>query len=210
MKIAILGAGNVGGTLAKAWARLGHTIILGVRVPAGEKARAVIQEAGGNVKATTLKDAASQAEVVLLATSWNGAQDALRAAGDLSGKILIDTTNAFKEGMTSLMVGGSTSGGEQVAAWAPGARVVKAFNHIGVGVMANTTFGSEKASLFICGDDAGAKQVVAGLASQLGFDVVDAGALWLARYIEPLAGLWVSMAYVKGMGPNIAFKMLKR
>jgi predicted dinucleotide-binding enzyme len=92
----------------------------------------------------------------------------------------------------------------------PGAKVVKAFNTTGAGNMANPRFGGEAASMFICGDDAAAKKTVASLAEALGFEAVDAGSLSQARLLEPLAMLWISMAYGFGRGPNIAFKLLRR
>ena len=107
-------------------------------------------------------------------------------------------------------MGFTTSVAEQIAAAVSGARVVKAFNSTGAGNMDNPDYDGMAASMFICGDDAPAKQVVAQLAQELGFDVVDAGGLTVARYLEPLAFLWVNQAYVQGEGPNIAFKLLRR
>jgi hypothetical protein len=92
-----------------------------------------------------------------------------------------------------------------VARWAPGARVVKAFNTTGAGNMADPRFGNEHATMFMCGDDAAAKRTVGTLAEALGFEAVDAGPLRQARLLEPLAMLWISLAYAAGHGPNIAF-----
>ncbi len=108
------------------------------------------------------------------------------------------------------MVGHTTSAGEQVAAWAAGAHVVKAFNSTGAGNMAAPDYGGQKPTMLICGDDAAAKQVVTRLAEELGFEAVDAGPITAARYLEPLAMLWITLAYVRGFGPDIAFKLLKR
>ena len=97
-----------------------------------------------------------------------------------------------------------------MARWAAGAKVVKAFNTIGAQHMANPRFGGQSASMFICGDDAAAKKTVATLAEALGFEPVDAGPLTQARLLEPLAMLWISMAYAYGHGANIAFRLLRR
>lgn len=210
MKIAIIGAGNVGGTLGKAWAAKGHDIIFGVRDPQAAKVQEVVKATGGRTRATTVKDAAAQAEVVLLATPWGATQDAIKAAGPLAGKVVIDATNPLKPDFSGLALGYTTSAGEEVARWAPGAKVVKAFNSIGAQHMANPRFGGQSASMFICGDDATAKKTVAGLAEALGFDPVDAGPLTQARLLEPLAMLWISLAYAYGHGVDIAFKLLRR
>src|SRR5262249_48773928 len=95
----------------------------------------------------------------------------------------------------------------EVARWAPGARVVKAFNTIGAQHMTDPRVGGERASMFLCGDDADARRIVAQLAETLGFEPVDAGPLRQARLLEPLALLWISLAYAHGQGPDIAFKL---
>jgi predicted dinucleotide-binding enzyme len=97
-----------------------------------------------------------------------------------------------------------------VATWAPGARVVKVFNTTGANNMANPDFGGIAATMFYCGDDAEAKAAAARLAADLGFDPVDAGNLEQARLLEPLALLWIRLAYVQKQGREIAFKLLRR
>jgi predicted dinucleotide-binding enzyme len=208
LKIAILGAGNVGSALGTRWARLGHTVTFGVRDPYAGKVQALLIAAGGNASATAVAGAATGAEVVALATSWAGAADALSQAGDLSGKVLIDCTNPFVDG--ALALGHTSSGAERVAGWAPEARVVKAFNTTGSGNMLDADYQGTRPTMFLCGDDAGAKTVTAGLAQELGFEPCDCGPLTVARYLEPMAGLWVQLAYREGLGKDIAFKLLRR
>ena len=210
MKIAIIGAGNVGGTLGKRWAAKGHQIFFGTREPQSPKIRTLLQSMGSNAKAVNVNEAAPSAEVVVVATSWPAAEDALRMAGNLNGKVLVDCTNPLSSDLSGLLLGHTTSAAEQIAKWAPGARVVKAFNTTGAGNMLNPQFGSEKASMFICGSDTTAKTTVAHLAEELGFDVVDAGPLVNARLLEPLAMLWINLAYQQRMGTNIAIKLLRR
>jgi predicted dinucleotide-binding enzyme len=137
-------------------------------------------------------------------------QDAIKAAGDLAGKILVDATNPVKPDLSGLALGHTTSAAEQVARRAPGARVVKAFNTTGAGNMANPRFGGVAASMFLCGDDSAAKRTVAGLAEALGFEPVDVGPLAQARLLEAVAMLWISMAVAFGYGTDIAFKLLRR
>ena len=210
MKIGIIGAGSVGGTLGKAWAAKGHDIVFGVRDPHAKNVQDAVKATAGKARAASVKEATAQAEVVVLAIPWGATQDAIKAAGNLGGKIVIDATNPLKPDLSGLALGHTTSAGEEVARWAAGAKVVKAFNTIGAQHMANPRFGGQSASMFICGDDAAAKKTVATLAEALGFEPVDAGPLTQARLLEPLAMLWISMAYAYGHGANIAFRLLRR
>ncbi|HEV2500865.1 MAG TPA: NADPH-dependent F420 reductase [Terriglobia bacterium] len=211
MKIAIMGAGNVGGALGKLWAAKGHQVMFGVPDPQGAKTQGLIKSIGKQAQAGSVKDAASFGEVIVLATPWPATQDAVRSAGDLAGKVVIDCTNPLAADLSGLLVGTTNSAGEEVARWAKGAKVVKAFNTIGADNFGNPKFGSEAASMFICGDDAAAKSLVGGLAAELEFDVMDVGPLTTARLLEPLAMLWIHLALKQGWGPTgHAFKMLRR
>lgn len=210
MRITILGSGNVGGTLGRRWAQIGHEVIFGVRDPESEKARALVAEGLGKVSVVPIRDAAASSRVVVLAVPWPAARRALEAAGDLTGRILVDCTNPVKEGLAGLSLGPVESAAEQIAQWCPGALVVKGFSTTGAGNMANPQYGRDRAGMFVCGDDERAKAVVSKLASELGLEVVDTGSLSTARYLEPLAMLWIHLAYNRGMGTDIAFKLLKR
>jgi len=191
LKIGVLGAGNVGGALGKAWAAKGHQVVFGKR---GE----------------SNAEAASGVDVIVLSVPWGAAQDAIRAAGDLTGKILVDCTNPLSSDLQGLVVGTTTSAAEQVAAWAPGAKVVKAFNTIGAFNFGNAQFGSQRADGFYCGDDSGAKQKVSTLIQDAGMDPVDVGPLRNARWLEAMAMLWIDLAVNQKQGPNHAFKLLRR
>jgi NADPH-dependent F420 reductase len=214
MKIAVIGAGNVGGTLGKRWAGAGHEVAFGARDPAEAKVAALVRESGPIARAASVPEAARGADVVVLSVPWDSAQAALAAAGDLRGRILIDATNPVPltpEGLRQgLVIGHTTSGGEQVARWAEGARVVKAFNTTGWQNMADPVYGSQGLSMLLCGDDAEAKKVVADLARQLGFEPVDVGPLRSARYLEAVALLWIDMAVLQGFGTNFGFRVVKR
>jgi predicted dinucleotide-binding enzyme len=211
MKIAIIGAGNVGGTLGKLWAQKGHEVVFGVRDPKDPKVQDQVKLAGRNSRAASVKEAASFGEVVVLATPWEAAQEAIQSAGSLAGKTLIDCINPLKPDLSGLAIGTNNSAGEEVARWATGAKVVKAFNTIGAPNFGNPKFGSESASMFICGNDPGAKATVTQLAADLGFEVVDAGPLGAARWLEALAMLWIHLAVKQGFGPTgHAFRLLRR
>ena len=210
MRIGIIGAGNVGGTLGRAWAQKRHEVMFGVRQPKAPKTRTLLEQTGGGTTAGTVAEAAAHGSVVVLATPWNATRDALRSAGDLTGKILLDCTNPLKADQSGLEIGYTTSGGEQVAAWAKGARVVKIFNTTGFENMADPKYGGEAITMFFVADHAGAKGVAAQLARDLGFDPVDAGPLANARLLEPLAMLWMHLAFSQKQGTAIAFKVLRR
>jgi predicted dinucleotide-binding enzyme len=210
MKIGIIGSGNVGGALGRRWAAAGHEILFSSRNPSSGAMQAVVAEAGPTARAASPGEAAAEGEIVLLATPWNATRDAIRGAGSLEGKVLIDATNPLLPNLAGLEMGTTTSGGEQVAGWAPGARVVKAFNTIGANIMADPGFGDSRPVLFYCGDDKAAKQKVHQLAAEIGFDAHDAGPLRQARLLEPFALLWISLALEHGYGREIAFRFLRR
>ena len=172
----------------------------------------LLNGASGTVRAAAIGEAVKDASVVVLATPWEGAQSALQAAGSLNGKILIDATNPLAVGAEGLrlVLGHTTSAGEQVASWATGARVVKAFNTTGAKNMADPKLGSQSASMFVCGDDAEARSTVMKLAEELGFEAVDCGPLAAARYLEPMAMLWIHLCVGLGRGPDFAFKIVRR
>ena len=170
----------------------------------------LVAKAGATARAATVPEAAASSDVLLLATPWSAAQEALAGAGDLSGKVLLDATNPLSADFSALTIGTTTSAGEQVARWASGARVVKILNTVGFNIMDNPQFGHDQPVMFYCGDDAEAKRIAAQLASELGFAPIDAGPLTQARLLEPFALLWISLALVYGQGREIAFKLLRR
>jgi 8-hydroxy-5-deazaflavin:NADPH oxidoreductase len=210
VNIAIIGAGNVGGTLGRAWAKAGHDVCFGVRNPQDDKTRQLVQSAGATARAGTVAEAAAFGEVVVLATPWGGTEAAIRSAGDLGGKTVIDCTNPVKPDISGLEIGFSTSGAEQVAEWATGAKVFKAFNTTGAGNMADPVIQGVRTVMFVCGDDEAAKPTVLRLVADVGFDVVDAGKLAIARLLEPFAMLWIHLAIARSMGTNFGFALLRR
>ena len=208
MKIGIIGTGNMGKGLGKILAEKNHEIMFGSRDPVNVLKLA--NSFGSNVSGGTYADAAQFGEVVVLAVPWSSVREIIEVAGDLNGKILVDCTNAVAPHLGGLLIGHTTSAAEKIAKWAEGARVVKAFNSLGSENLTKLEFGTQNASTFICGDDLKAKSIVRDLGVEIGFDVVDAGPLSNARLIEPLAMLWIELAYKQGMGTDIAFKLLRR
>src|ERR1041385_1037272 len=212
MKIAIIGAGNVGGALGANWAQKGHDIVFGVRDPKAEKTQAVVAKAGGKAKAASPAEAAASADVIVLSTPWPATEAAVRSMGSLKGKIVLDATNPLTRGPDGLAleIGHSISAGEKVQGWAAGASVFKTLNTTGFGNMANPVFKGVKSVMFVAGDDATAKPKVMALVDDLGFEVIDAGPLRNARLLEAHAMLWIDLALVRGQGRDFAFGILRR
>lgn len=210
MKIAIFGAGGVGGTLGTAWVAKGHEIFFGVPNPTSDKTQSLLQKIGSHAQAGTVDQASAFSDVIVLATPWAATESAIKDAGDLSGKTIIDCTNPLKADFSGLLVGFTDSGAEQVAQWAVGANVVKTLNQTGYENMAEPIYGGQPTVMFVCGDEENAKATALTLVADLGFDAVDAGGLEMARFVEPLAMLWISLVYRQGLGRNIAFALMRR
>ena len=208
MKIGIFGAGDVGGTLGKRWRQKGHEIMFGVRNLQSRNIQKLIQM-DENFKVGDIREASAFGDVIVFAIPWTAVEETILSAGNLSGKILIDPTNPLTQDLKRLALD-DISVAEKIAKLANTTAVVKAFNAIGARTLNNPIFDSERADLFICGDDIHAKRVVEELATDIGFDVVDVGPLVNARMLEQLALLWIQLALRQQMGPNIAFKLLRR
>ncbi|MGH2447782.1 MAG: NADPH-dependent F420 reductase [Chloroflexota bacterium] len=180
--------------------------------PDAPKHGALLARTDGAARMATVAEAAEAGEVVVLATPWEAVPAALAAAGPMVGKILFDCTNplVMKDGHLSLALGFTTSAGEKVALWAPGARVVKVFNTVGYDVMENPRFGERAASMLYASDDFDAKVKAEYLARDLGFEPIDAGPLVNARLLEPLAMTWIWLAMQGGVGRSFAFGLLCR
>ena len=213
MKLAIIGAGNVGGALGTASAqKAGHEICFGVRDPKADKTQALLRAIGAKARAGTAAEAAAFADIIVLAMPWPAAETAIRAMGSLKGKVILDATNPLTRGPDgiSLEIGHSISAGEKVQGWAAGASVFKTLNTTGFGNMANPVFNGVKSVMFVAGDDAANKPKVIDLVGQLGFDVVDAGPLRNARLLEAHAMLWIDLALARGQGRDFAFAIVRR
>ena len=207
MKIAVVGAGNVGKALGSGWAGKGHAVVYGVRDPGSPKLADIDR---ARTPVLSVAQAAAEADVVVLATPWAATQDAVAACGSLAGKVVLDTTNPISAGFSGMDRPEGKSGGELVAGWAVGAKVVKVFNTTGFNNMANPVYGDARSMMLYCGEDAGAKDVARQLCADLGFDPVDAGPMENARYTEALAWVWIWLAIKGGQGRDMAFTMAKR
>jgi NADPH-dependent F420 reductase len=202
-RIAVLGAGNVGGALARLWSEAGHAVSVAVREGSAAK-----QIAG--VHTGPAKEIAGSAEVVVLAVPWASAEEALASCGDVSGKVVIDCTNPVMPALEGLEFGTTTSAAEKLQKFAPRARVVKAFNTIGAPLLGNAIFNGLQADGFYCSDDEAAKAAVVPLIEAAGLRPFDAGPLRNARSLEAMAMLWIDLAVKRGRGPTFGFRTLER
>jgi predicted dinucleotide-binding enzyme len=200
--IGVIGAGNVGGALGKRFKEQGHTVRWGVRDPSNPKYL--------GMGVSSIGTATANAYIVLLAVPWTAAEGAIKSVGYVSGKILIDATNAILPDFSGLIELRGSSAGEQMASWAPEAKVVKAFNTVGSNIMENPDFDGKGASMFVASDHADAKQAVMELAKEIGFEPVDAGGIKMSRHLEAFAWIWISLAVRQGLGRDIVLQLLKR
>lgn len=205
MKIAIIGAGNVGSSIAHGLKGKGHSVLLGARDPGDDGARDLATATGSTV--ATLQDAAAAADIVILALPWSVAEQAVRSLGSLVGKIVVDCMNPLGmiDGELRLVLGHTTSGGEIVQGWLPHAHVVKALNQVGAEMMANNRQLPHRPVMFMAGNDAAAKASVSTLLSDLGFEALDAGDITKSRILEPFGMVWINQALFQGKGRTWAF-----
>ncbi len=204
MHVAIIGTGNVGGSLARLWLERGRAVVLGVR--STEKI-AETQQAFAGSHVALISDAVAQSEVVVLAVPWQAAESVVQAA-DLSGKVVIDATNPLKPDLSGLAVSGDTSAAERIQQLQPQARVVKAFNTIGALYLGNAHIEGLLADGFYCGDDVEAKKITAELIADAGLHPQDVGSLRNARYLEAMAMLWIDMAVLQRRSGRFGFRLL--
>jgi hypothetical protein len=190
-RIAIAGDGNVGSALQKGLTRAGY------------QATAVGREP------SKLREAALGAQVIILAIPFGAVDDTLRELGTAAdGKVLVDATNALDKQM-KLAVGLTTSGAEELQKKAPKAKVVKAFNTAFAGTMETGVVKGEKITLFVAGDDKGAKESVIAIGKDIGFDAIDGGPLQNARWLEAMAVQIIQLAYGSGMGAEMGFRLIR-
>ena len=199
MTIAILGAGNMGKGLAKRLAAAGEEVVLVAR---DQKKTAETAKAIGGRSTAGLPSAAASADIIMLAVPHAQAGAALRELGDLTGKVIVDITNAVGPNL-SMAVTGNTSAAEEIQKKAGKAKVVKAFNTLFARFL-DDTFDTPPPQVFYAGDDAAAKDKVAGLIKRMGFEPVDAGPLENARQLEAMGNLAIKMAYGMGRGTTFA------
>jgi hypothetical protein len=208
MRIGILGSGLMGGKLGTLFARAGHDVVFSYSHKRS-KLETLARKAGRTARAGTPREAAQNADVLLLAVHWNRADDVLRQAGDLSGKVLVTCSLPMNDDDTALVVAHTASGAEEVVKMATGARVVSAFGTVPSEVLFavfEVRGGDNRPSMIYCGDDEDAKATVAQLIRDVGFEPIDVGPLEMARNAEPFTLLIAKLAYEGDAGPALAYR----
>ena len=208
MRIGILGSGLMGAKLGTIFARAGHQVTFSY-ARSQAKLQRLAKAAKGTGRAGTPREAAQDADAVLLAVHWSRMDDVLGQAGDLSGKVVVSCSLPMNNDDTALVVAHTSSGAEELAKKLPGAHFVSAFNTVPSEVFFDVYAARRKASrpsLVYCGDDRRAKNAVVKLIRDVGFEPVDAGPLRIARYTEPFALLVAQLAYEGKGGPELAYR----
>jgi 8-hydroxy-5-deazaflavin:NADPH oxidoreductase len=214
MKIGIVGSGIVGQVLGAGFLKHGYEVMLGTRDPQKPEVR---NWAGANpgARTGTFEEAAKFADLVVLATAGPVAENALQLAGrdNLAGKVVIDATNPISgppvDGVLPFFTGPNESLGEKLQAALPSSHVVKAFNSVGNAQMINPHYEQGTPTMFLCGNDAGAKAAVSKILVQFGWEPFDCGTIRAARAIEPLCILWCIPGFLRNQWGH-AFKVLVR
>lgn len=204
MKIAIIGSGNVGGALAQQWVKAGHTVLIGAKFPLSEKNIQLATKIGED-RFTSIESAVKQCDVVLIATPPTAIFDVIEQMGDVSGKVLIDATNAVRQKPAPYDTV------YHVLADKTTAKVVKCFNSTGFENMLNPIYHGEKLDMFMAGDSEEAKITTLQLALDAGF-----GTCWAfgksdkVVLLEQFALSWINLAIMQGHGRDIAFRVVRR
>ncbi|MDL1891660.1 NADPH-dependent F420 reductase [Sphingobacteriales bacterium CHB3] len=205
MNIAVVGAGNIGGRLARVWAAKGHRILVGTRNPAEEKIVALMRTSPERITAHSPRAAAQHAGAILISVPASAAFNAVQELGDIKGRIIIDAMNAVFRKPEPY-----TRTSEAIVAASGNDHIVKCFNWIGAENIENPMYGNVAADMILCGNYAADKSVTQRLAEECGFVVYDIGGMDKEQLIENAAALWSSLAYGTGLGRGIAFKVLRR
>lgn len=215
--IGILGTGTVGFTLAKGLAAAGYPVMIGTRDQNSERITKWLPTAGANVRIGSNEDAVRFGDMVIVATKWIGTRNAIDLAGPahFAGKTVIDTTNPIAPepptgGVLHYSVSMENSGLEEIQRWLPDAHVVKAFSVVGAAHMVNPSFPDGDPDMWICGNNAAAKNSVTSLLGDLGWrSVIDAGPAEAARAVELFCIQWCLYGFKTGTW-NHAFKLVKK
>ncbi|HKC66550.1 MAG TPA: NAD(P)-binding domain-containing protein [Pyrinomonadaceae bacterium] len=212
MRVGILGSGDVAKSLARGFLNEGHEVMLGSREP--EKLASWVQESGNSASSGTFSETAKFGELVVLAVHGAKSVEAVQMAGvdNFNGKVVIDATNPLdmSGGPPPKLIGGlNTSGGELNQKALPGAFVVKAFNTVGHAHFYKPEFAGGPPDMFLCGDDANAKEHVSRICEAFGWNAIDVGGIEFSHYLEATAMVWIITAFTGGRW-NQAFKLLRK
>jgi len=214
MKIGIIGSGIVGRVLGSAFLAEGHQVTLGTRdITKAEAVKWLAENPGGEI--ATFSDTAAEAELIVIATSGGITMQAIELAGkeNFSGKVVIDATNPIDNtkppvnGVLQYFTPQNSSLMQQIQSMLPDAKLVKAFNSVGNALMYKPQL-SATPTMFICGNDDGAKKTVTGILTSFGWETADMGKAEAAGAIESLCILWCIPGFAENQWRH-AFKLVK-
>jgi predicted dinucleotide-binding enzyme len=212
VRIGILGSGLMGAKLGTLFARAGHAVVFSY-ARNRRKLERLARKAGDAARAGSPREAAQNADALLLAVHWSRVDDVLAQSGDLAGRVIVSCSLPMNDEDTELVIARSSSGAETLAEKLPAAHVVCAFNTVPSEVLLSVFAARRRAmrpSLIYCGDHARAKRVAARLIRDVGFEPLDAGPLRVARYTEPFALLVAQLAYERKGGARLAYRFERR
>jgi predicted dinucleotide-binding enzyme len=209
--IAVIGTGDVAAALGPEFAAQGHTIVYGSRNPSRDEVRTLVERTGGDASATTPAESVVGADIVVMAVPGTVVEAVTGSLGDLSGKIIIDPTNAIDRSASGILtLVYDTSAAEVIQGAAPGAHVVKAFNTLNWRTMVDPDSSGGPVSIPLVGDSAEAKAKVAELVEGMGLEAIDVGPLRYARHVEGMLLIWIHNRYGVGEGPAFDYHLRKQ
>jgi predicted dinucleotide-binding enzyme len=188
--IAVIGTGDVAAALGPEFAAQGHTVVYGSRNPSREEVRALVERTGSSASVTTPAESVAGADIVVMAVPGAVVEAVTGSLGDLSGKIIIDPTNAIDRHAD--------------------AHVVKAFNTLNWRTMVDPDSSGGPVSIPLVGDSAEAKATVADLIEGMGLEAIDLGPLRYARHVEGMLLVWIHNRYGAGEGPAFDYHLRKQ
>jgi 8-hydroxy-5-deazaflavin:NADPH oxidoreductase len=203
LRIAVLGAGNIGGTLGRKWAAAGHKVAFGVTNPDSERAQKLQTELGNGVTIGSAADALVDSDIVVMALPGRVMDETITThAAQLDGKIIIDTANKLG--------GGSMNSFATFQKHTPHAQIFRAFNTLGWENFANPVFDGIQADLFYCGPDGDARAVAEQLIVDVGLRPMRLGDAEQVGLVDSVGSLWFALALGQGKGRHLAFKILSK
>ncbi|MBG9377948.1 NAD(P)-binding domain-containing protein [Panacibacter sp. DH6] len=204
MKIAVIGSGNVGGALAQQWIKAGHTVLIGANFPLSGKSIELATKIGED-RFAVIENAVKQCDVILIATPATAIFDIIQQMGDVSGKVIIDASNAVMKGPEPYPTVYHCLADRTSAA------IVKCFNTTGFENMLNPVYNNERIDMFMAGDSDKAKETARQLALDCGFGgCIDFGKADKVVLLEQFALSWINLAIMQGNGRDMAFKVVRR
>ena len=205
MKIAVIGAGNVGGALTLGWVKSGHEVTIGARNSNSEKIKKVTAQNAG-IKVKSIAEAVKESEIILISANPNSVEEISNQLGDVKEKIIIDAMNSI-----SSKPAGYNNTFDALKSLTNCENIVKCFNSTGFENMADPKYGNQFADMFMAGSSTKGKQSTQILAKDIGFaECYDFGGDDKVNLLEQFALAWINLAIFQKQGRNLAIKILKR